>query len=131
MPTPITYDAVAFAQTLQEIRDYLSELRYIDQALEYLEEEKASWWHGVEPIGPGTTHVTVTLGTTLPFTRRYEIPGRDSFLTFWKDSKQDEVNKQLQALATEAEEWATAELESFRPASGRSPGCGQGRGRAG
>src|SRR5690606_9352768 len=107
----------------------LSELRYIDQALEYLEEEKASWWHGVEPIGPGTTHVTVTLGTTLPFTRRYEIPGRDSFLTFWKDSKQDEVNRQLRALGTGAEEWGTAELESFqtrvRPFTWLRPGSGE------
>jgi hypothetical protein len=46
----ITYDPNEFQQKLSEVRGYLAELRYIDTAMAYMEEEKASWWHSLAPF---------------------------------------------------------------------------------
>ncbi|WJK36287.1 hypothetical protein [Solwaraspora sp. WMMA2065] len=107
----ITYDPQEFYRTLSEIQGYFAELRYIDTAMAFLEEEKASWWHQT-PVGPGTHYIEVRFGPTFPFTKIYHVPA-DYVRMPWHDSRKDEVEEHLRTLAREAATWAATEVDAI------------------
>ncbi|MFY1631671.1 hypothetical protein ACN27F_00080 [Solwaraspora sp. WMMB335] len=106
----ITYDVGKFHRKLLEVRSCFAELRYIDTAMAYLEDEKARWWHSA-PIGPGTFNIEIQFGTTFPFRKIYQVPA-GYFRIPWHDSEREEVESRLRALAGEANAWAATEIDA-------------------
>jgi hypothetical protein len=107
----IPYDMRELYRKLAEIQGYFAELRYIDTALPYLEQEKSSWWHNA-PLGPGVDYVEAQFGTTFPFKKTYTVP-MDFIRLPWQEGKKTEVLAHLQTLATEANTWAATEVEAI------------------
>jgi hypothetical protein len=106
----IPYDPSEFQQKLSAVQGYLAELRYIDTAMAYMEDEKANWWYSLAPFVGTTSHIEVEYGTTFPFTKRYEVP-EDRFL--WEDSRKGQVESRLRVLAEEANGWAADGIDDI------------------
>lgn len=107
----IPYNMRELYRKLAEVQGYFAELRYIDTALPYLEQEKSSWWHNT-PLGPGVDYIEAQFGTTFPFKKVYTVP-MDFIRLPWQEGKQAEVQAHLQTLATEANTWAATEIEAI------------------
>jgi hypothetical protein len=116
----IPYHQEAFHQTLSEVQSRLAELRYIDRAIEYLEQQQAE----VElehRLSGNYFLMEVRLGETVPFTRTFSITTPYMTLPWeyppWEtveDVKMDRINQRLDELRGEAGTWAATNIETVR-----------------
>jgi hypothetical protein len=104
------YDRPKLYENLSEVQGYLAELRYIDIAMAYMEEEQASWWRQI-PATDLSSDLDVEYGKTYPFKRFYQVP--NDFRFPWQDSRREQVQNQLEVIAEEASSWAATEVETI------------------
>jgi hypothetical protein len=104
------YDRPLLYKNLSEVQGYLAELRYIDIAVAYMEEEQASWWRQV-PLTDLSSDLEVEYGKTHPFKKFYQVPNEFRFP--WQDSRREQVQNQLEVIAEEASSWAATEVETI------------------
>ena len=113
MAETIPYDKFQLQVLLGEVQGYLAELRYIDTAMRYLAEQEASGGERVLKTlltQKDVHYIEVEFGRTFPFTKTYEV-SRDWFDGPFDDTREERIRARLAELATEADEWAAAEIE--------------------
>lgn len=107
----VTYEIGELYRILDELEGMFAELKYIDDALDYLSEKEAEWWQGHGIFDPSAIHVEREFGTTAPFTRGYRIP--DKWFV-WQDSPTEAIDAHLAELSRKAQTTAADDIASIR-----------------
>lgn len=118
MDETIPYDKYQLQVLLGEVQGYLAELRYIDTAMGYMAQEEASGGERVLKsllTQKDVHYIDVEFGRTFPFTKTYTVT-RDWYDGPFglDDTREDRIRARLAELATEADEWAGAEIETIK-----------------
>lgn len=115
-----TYDREALYEKLGEVQGYLAELRYIDNALRYIEEQDeamvtdslviASAANAGSDSGATIDMLDVEFGPTFPFTKRYYVV-YNAFGSLFS-SPTETIRERLEELNGEAAGWAANEVSA-------------------
>lgn len=129
MTQPAAYDRGDVHRFLTRLGDLLADLRYVDRALAYLQEQDMSFWETVAAragIYRGYSVMVVELGRTVPFRRTYDIP-YPPINAPWQfgNPREEEIRNHLRSLEEEASRWAAANVvflwEQIAPYTHSSP----------
>lgn len=129
MTQPVVYDRGDVHRFLTRLGELLADLRYVDRALAYLQEQDMSFWETVAAragIYRGYSVMVVELGRTVPFRRIYDIP-YPPINPPWQfgNPTEEEIRGHLRSLEEEASRWAAANVvylwEQVAPYTHSSP----------
>ncbi|MEE6259514.1 hypothetical protein [Plantactinospora sonchi] len=115
----IPFNHYLLEKNLTDIGTYLTELRYIDQVVTYLDSVASSLWEVIrEGLGSagtsGHSDIVVDFTGTAPFRRAWRLPEGGGPGLSWRDQNEDEAWQQIRKYEVEAREWAGANLTTIR-----------------